>query len=50
MKYIITYLILSFSFKASAQTDPPVLIIDLEKVGIYENIVDSKLDNLKRLY
>lgn len=47
MKYIITYLILSFSFKAYSQTDPPVLIIDLEKVGIYANIVDSKLDNLK---
>jgi len=47
MKYIITYLILSFSIKAFAQTDPPVLIINLEKVGIYEGIVDSKRDDIK---
>lgn len=47
MKYIITYLILSFSIKAFPQTDPPVLIINLEKVGIYEDIVDSKRDDIK---
>lgn len=45
MKYI-AYLILLFSTKILAQTSSPILIINLDKIGVYEDNVNYQLDNL----
>lgn len=47
MKNLIIYLNLLLSFTTFAQTDPPTLIINLDKVGIYEDMVDSQVDDLE---